>query len=603
MDRVEIGRNITLATLLLSLPFLAPVAVADDVVEGDTILKALKDELARSMTLQLGNLEKPYWIQYWVDDRLTTRMSASYGALINSGDNRSRSFHSQVRVGSYDLDSSNFAGGGGGGFRGRRGGGRRPRGGGGGGGTQLPIDDNYIALRQAIWAATDRAYKGAVDTLTQKRTYMEDRNIKDRPADFTKMEPTTSLQSRVTLSIDRGEWEENLRRISAHFDRFPQIHNSSVNLVASAENRYMVNSEGSLLRDGDTSVLLRISADSQADDGEVLSDGLAYFVDSPEQLPAVPDIISDIDTMVKGLDRAVKAPVLEDYAGPVLFDGLASAQMFEQILAGGMAGRPVAVGTERRRRGRGDLEGRLGKRILPSSFQVFDDPRPGQFADMFLAGHYLIDDEGVPTRRVDLVVDGKLKTMTMSRTPTKKLTGSNGHGRRSRGGDPRAALGCLYVESTSTLPPAELKKALIEAAEDQGLEYGLRVTSLRGNSGGGGDIAALIARFRRGGGRGGAGGGGGLSDPIYVYKVYVEDGREEPVRGCEFGELNVRTLTSISAAGDRQTVYNRPGGGGAPLSIIAPSILFEALALASIDQEAQRKPILEAPHARDKTDK
>jgi hypothetical protein len=89
-----------------------------------------------------------------------------------------------------------------------------------------------------------------------------------------------------------------------------------------------------------------------------------------------------------------------------------------------------------------------------------------------------------------------------------------------------------------------------------------------------------------------------VGDPIAVYKVYVKDGREEPVRGCEFAELNVRSLRRIIAAGEKQTVHNAVGGGSAPASIIAPAVLFEELELSRIKQEAEAKPILTAPHAR-----
>ena len=57
-------------------------------------------------------------------------------------------------------------------------------------------------------------------------------------------------------------------------------------------------------------------------------------------------------------------------------------------------------------------------------------------------------------------------------------------------------------------------------------------------------------RMQRGGGQ------PPLPDPVAVYKVYVDDGREELVRGCEFGQITVASLRRILAAGDRATVHN-----------------------------------------------
>ena len=55
----------------------------------------------------------------------------------------------------------------------------------------------------------------------------------------------------------------------------------------------------------------------------------------------------------------------------------------------GVAGQVEPVGSQRRNvPGTEDLEKRLGKRILPTSFQVHDDPRVQEFQGTPLAGHY-----------------------------------------------------------------------------------------------------------------------------------------------------------------------------------------------------------------------
>ena len=82
---------------------------ADQVPADDIVFKALGDELKRSMTLHLEDLEKPYFIQYTVEDSVTYHVSATYGSILRSGQDHSRVLHSQVRVGSYELDNSNFS--------------------------------------------------------------------------------------------------------------------------------------------------------------------------------------------------------------------------------------------------------------------------------------------------------------------------------------------------------------------------------------------------------------------------------------------------------------------------------------------------------------
>jgi len=562
------------------------LALPDQVPDNDVVFKALGDELKRSMSLRLEGLDQPYFIQYAVDDSTSYHISATQGGLLSSDQSRSRVLHSQVRVGSYELDNSNFTGRGGPG--GRRGLSQS---------TELPTDDDYLALRHAVWLATDSQFKDAVEALTQKRAYMRDRTIEDRPRDFTKTGGITAIKDRAGFSFDRAVWEDYTRRLSAQLGEYRHVQDSGVSLTAGAEDRYLVNSEGSRLRYGDTGVLLRLTAEAQADDGERLSDQLVYYAASPAQLPAIADVLADVKKLADRLGAATKASILEDYTGPVLFDGLASAQLFRQLLARGIAGQPDSVGSQRRgSAGTDDLENRLNKRILPATFQIYDDPSGEKIQGAFLAGHYLFDDEGIPAQRVEIVVDGKLQGMVMSRAPTKHFAQSNGHGRRSGGESPRSAVGCLYIESTKNETPEDLKKELIDAAEAEGLKYGLRISAIRGRPAGGPGGAG-----GRGGGRGGFGGGGAsrvIGDPISIYKVYVADGREEPVRGCEFSSVDVRSLRKIIAAGNVPTVHNSAGGASPASSVIAPAVLFEEMELSPIKQEAEKKPILEAPHAR-----
>ncbi|HKX62135.1 MAG TPA: metallopeptidase TldD-related protein [Verrucomicrobiae bacterium] len=540
---------------------------------ADPLFKALQDEMKRSMSLQLEELASPYFIQYSVDDTEIERVTASYGALTSSGPSRSRTLQALLRVGTMELDNSNFVGG--------RGFGRR-------GSSELPLDNDYLALRQAIWRATDGLYKGAVETLTQKRAYLKDHTIEDRPHDFSKATATTAILDTVTLSFDRKKWEGYVRQISDQFSKHRHIQNSEVRLIAGVENRYLVNSEGSRLRYGMAEVSLRIGAESLASDGERMTDDLEYSGRTPAQLPPISTVIADVQRLAERLTAAAKAPVLNDYSGPVLIEGLASPLLFRQLLARGILGVPDPVGLARRTtQGPEDLEKRMGKRILPTTFHVYDDPRPQEFQGTPLAGHYLYDDEGLPAQRVDIVVSGKLQGMLMSRTPTKRFSQSNAHGRR--GSDQaRAAVGNLFIESSAPKSAADLKKALLKAADDEGLEYGIRIEGLQSR-----DASDLPpARSRR------VGSGRGVGDPVRVYKVYVADGREELVRGCEFRGLDERSMRRILAAGNTPVIDNRVISSTPSSSVIAPAVLFEEIELTKIERESERKPFLPSPQSR-----
>ncbi len=596
------NRNIVHSIVLIPLMIfaIAPVTLRgesppnDALPDNDVVMRALVDELSRSMSLQMEDLEKPYFIQYAVQDAVTYELNASYGALTSSKRDRSRTLYTDVRVGSYELDNTNFADGGFGfGF----GGGSR----GGGGRAMLPIDDDYTAIRQAVWWQTDNMYKTAVETLTKKRAYMEDKKLDDRPDDFVKLDPVEHVDPSAELVFDKKAWEAKLKRISAYFEKHPQIQDSSVQLLAGASNDFVVNSEGSRVRTGDTGVLLIVTAEMQAEDGMRISDSRSYAEERINKLPAVEKVLADLDEMIVNMSSVAKAPMLESYTGPVLFDGMAAGQVFREMLAGGVAGSVNPVGTQRRSfQGSENLEKKIGQRILPRSFNIYDDPNIKTFGDTYLFGHFEYDDEGIKAKRVDIVVDGKLKNMALSRVPTKKLSGSNGHGRRPMGGgSATAAIGNLFIEDEDAVSSDELKQELIDAAKDEGLEYAIRVKSVRSTSLGSSqnDIMAFFMNMQRGR-------SGGIGDPVYAYKVYVDDGREELIRGVEFGSVTTRALKRILASGKDRTVYNYIGigfgGATPPTSIIAPPVLFEELELSRIEQEQDNLPLMENPIARKK---
>jgi len=561
----------------------------DVLSESDVITRALVDELQRSMTLQMEDLERPYFIQYTVDDSLVYDISASYGALTSCDRDRSRRLIVQTRVGSYELDNTNFS---------------DDRGfysfGGGGDQASLPLEEDYTAIRHAVWFATDAAYKGAVETLTKKRAYLKDKNFEERPDDFSRAPVVEDAQPAVKFTFDKQRWQENLRQLSSRFKEHARIQDSGARLYVGVSHRYLVNSEGSKLRMGDSGALLIVNAECQADDGMRLSDSRTYAGETVADLPPLERIGKDIDEMVAKLTALAKAPILEQYSGPVLFEKTASPQMFRKMLAEGVVGKPEPVGTARRSfAGAEDLQKKLNHKIMPKALSAHDDPTVKEVSGQFLFGHYRYDDEGVKAHRVDLVVDGKLVNLAMSRTPTKKLSESNGHGRMAPGDtEIQPAIGNLVIQAKKGWSRERLTRALIDAAAEQDLEYGLRVESIRAP-----DIAAsqadmimMFMRMRRGGNV------DRLGDPIYAYKVYVDDGHEELVRGCEFGTMPSRTLKKIIAVGDEPAVYSYIGvgiGGATPPSaIVAPAVLFEEIDVSKIEREHDKLPILRAPAAR-----
>ncbi len=545
--------NWQLAIPILALQALAqPFAHAEgDAKNDDVVMRAMVDELDRSSKeLVLSDLSRPYFIQLNAQDRQMYTQSAAYGGLQRSNQSHQRTIGVRIRVGSYGLDNTNF---------------RRAFGQAG----SLPLDDDYAALRHNIWLLLDQDYKQAVETYAQKQAYLKDKTVEDRPDDFATASSTTVIEPVGKIDFDRAAWEKNLVQLSERFKKHPKIQDSSVTLFAGGVTKWIVNTEGTRLRMGDSGIQIQIQAELQAGDGMPISDFRTYLGERVDQLPTIDKMLTDIDEMCTRLVELAGAARLEQYTGPVLFEPLAAAKVFDALLGEGFCARPLPLGS-----GAEDnsLEKKIGLRILPRTFHVYDDPGPKSFENTILAGAYVYDDEAVAARRVDLVDKGILKTLVSGRSPTKKIKQSSGHGRTPGFGDARASMGSWYITADDGLTSDELRQELLQTARDEGLDFALRVAAVE------------------------EGQTGSVGDPIYAYKVFVTDGHEEPVRGLQFRPVETRTLKRILAAGKERRAYNSVSGVSS--TIISPAMLFEELELTKIEGEFDKLPILLSPATR-----
>src|SRR6185436_2529741 len=90
-------------------------------------------------------------------------------------------------------------------------------------------------------------------------------------------------------------------------------------------------------------------------------------------------------------------------------------------------------------------------------------------------GGYTYDFEGVAAKRVELVDDGVVKDLLMSRVPREDLVGSNGHG-RALGTARRDALpGVVRVDPAHEIGTKRLEKKALRMARQAGHDYVLVV--------------------------------------------------------------------------------------------------------------------------------
>lgn len=584
------------------LSFLIAVSLAW--AEEDVVMKAMRDELTRSMKqLQVENLEKPYFIAYRVEETNDARVSATFGSLLIRNENHRRLLTVEVRVGDYALDNTNFL--------------SMNFGPAGvvhsfGGSLQLPLENDYGEIRRQIWLATDSAYKKAVEDLARKRAALENKTRPEELPDFSKEQPTTITEPAAPLRVDLDKAEILVRHLSGLFGEMPQISVSSVQLEASDLDMRYINSEGTVLRRTTPSVVLRVFAATQASDGMPLNDFVTAHARSLKELPEAGELDAQVRAMGTRLEKLRAAALPERYTGPVLFEGQAAAELFSQ----GMAPRLVAL-----RRPVSDnpqfemfsghienpFQNRLGTRVLPEFMGIVDDPTITEYRKIPLLGGYKVDNDGVLARPTTLVENGVLKTLLATRDPVPGVLHSTGN---RRGSSPVPSNLILTVQNG--LGKKEMKEKLLTLMKRRGKEYGVVVRRM-GNpflpeaQG----IGLVLMEFFF---PGVAGQGAASPRAILAYKVYL-DGREELIRNAELEGISPASFKEILSASEEHIVYtspfmplggalfsfltsgNAPGDTRAPnVSYVVPSLLFDEVTVRPRSGEIPRPPISKHPH-------
>jgi len=517
---------------------------------SDPLLHAMQQELDREKGLLLPGMQRPYFIEYRLDDIATYEAVANYGALTQEASNHQRVVRVTVRIGDYTTDSSSSRG---------------------DGTIELaPTDDNPLALQYALWTATDTAYKNALRAYSAKQASLKQFQSTQNQPDFAQAKPIVQVSPLVSLDLDRNEWKRRIIDASGLFASDPDLRSfaehvqySIANIRGIALNRYLVNTEGTMVRNGYAGYSGAISVGGQAADGMRLSRDNGTVATSAKELESAAAFRKRAIDDLKSFEELRNAPVVsaEDYHGPVLFSGDAMADVFDRLFIPNIEADRPEMGTTARTTGA--YSSSYKSRVLPQMLSVTDDPLQTKFDGQSLLGAYAIDDEGVPAQSVDIVVHGKLENFLIGREPVKDFDTSNGHGRAALAQAPHSRAGVVLIKADQPVSKEELNKRLLAMAKEQGK-----------------DVYAVDTL-------------GGELLPRLLYRV-KPDGTRELVRGAVFDELDNRSLRSdIVAAGNDPYVSNSLGA--VPQTTIAPSMLFDDIGVKRATIEQQKLPYYPPP--------
>ena len=538
----------------------------------DKLLGLLKEELAQQMKELKDEEFPPYHMNYRVIDVTSSVVSASFGALMNSQQYRSRTLVPQIRLGDEKLDNFRFNQMGAAMSRYQ-----------GPSVARLPLDEenNEDAVRQAIWDEVNNRYKFAVD-MYQKTKAESSVNVEeeDKAPYFSEAKVEKYYEAPLPaekMTIDMDQWAARMKEISAVFKNQPGIMKGDAIMIYTVERRYFVNNEGTEVVQNLPYARIMVFGETKADDGMELPLNLSYFAYDPADLPANDKIIADAKEMVKTLEALRVAPVVDPYTGPALLSGPASGVFFHEIFGHRIEGQRMKSENDGQ-----TFKKMVGQLVLPADMHVYDDPTLRKYAGEDLNGFYKYDDQGVKAERVDVVVNGKLNDFLMTRTPIDGHPRTNDHARASDEFDPVSRQSNLVIETSNPKTPEELRQLLIEEVKKQGKEYGYffkEVTSGFTFTGKGATNSFNVT-------------------PLEVYKVFADGRPDQLVRGVDLIGTPLSMFSNIIYAGNDARVFTGMCGaesGSIPVTAISPTILVNKV-------ETQRKaksqdilPILPAP--------
>lgn len=528
------------------------------------ILDILKAENDRQIAALRKAPEPAYYLAYQLVEQRVVSLEAEGGALISDNDDTARNLDVEVRVGSPKLDNTRAIASDNNNLNApltRRG--------------IVPFGEDKQALSHALWLETDRRYHEAVTALGYVRQDQATLSKQGTDPDFSSAPAQVYVGKPAQLKFDKAQWIERLKRCSAKALSDPATR-GTCGVVFQVNTAYFVNSEGTQLQLSWTNAQLSVSVGVKAEDGMNLSRLEQRFGRTPADLPNDAEVDKMIKTVTTDLANLHEAPLAEPYVGPAILEGRAAGVFFHEVFGHRIEGHRQKDTTSGR-----TFASYVGKDIAPEWLSIYDDPQLVTLNGVQLNGFYRFDDEGVKAQRVQLVDKGKLVGFLMSRNPIPGFSQSNGHGRRSPGLPPVARQGNLVVETTRSLPRAEMEKMLIDEIKRQKRPYGMIFTDI---SGGFTNTSAFAPQAFK-------------VNPVMAYRIYP-DGRKELVRGIDISGTPLVALQSIRAASREVETFNGVCGaesGWVPVSASAPSLLIERIEVEKGFIPPDRKPLLDAP--------
>lgn len=518
------------------------------------IFQAMQDEMQRNMEqLCLPGSSKPFFLDYTLKFNDSFEIAGSLGSIINVIRQDSSAVGSvRLLIGDYHRDNDLRYDGGG--LR-----------------LSVPADGDYNEIRRSLWLATDAAYKDALQQYAGKTGYLKSHPLsaeEEQMNDFSRQEVTGRLVTEKAYQLDEEQWKKRIASLSAIFQRYPKLQNTTVVMYGLSSMTYKVTSEGLKLQEPSGQVTISARASVLGTDMVRINDGWSMTVSAPDDLPDMKELEKQITDFAEGLLRLSELePVKEYYAGPVLFEDAACVNVFASNLL--QMGQLVAVRRPAGSPAGAAFDGRMERKILDSRLSVKNLTALQSYNGTPLLGHYDLDAEGiVPAKELTLIENGILRRQLNGRVPTLKAPLSTGSTRFALTADQVYAgtvPGIVHISCDKGVKMEKMKQALRKSAQEENLPYAYIIRKMAGQ-------ASL------------------------VYRVDTKTGEETQVRAGELANIDLMKLKRLTAISSQEQVKNYLYNNLFPSSIICPkAILVEDVEMNAASLRKEEKSPLTFP--------
>lgn len=550
---------------------------------ADPMLQALREEVQRSLSLQLPGAAAPHLVIARVVDEARREVSASLGAIIDDEATRNRQLTVEVKVGDTRLDSGNYLADGEPTVR----------------SEEVPYESGagqgFLALRRELWLLADASYKAGAAVLEGRRskpkgearplrTWSEDppgRSGAKGPPELAELPDSTQLR-------------ELARSVSAVF-RASALDDGRVRVKVWSRTKATVASDGTSVMDQETWWLATIAALAHADDGTPIVDHRVLAGPMASLAASRDALLAAANSLIPEIEAQRQAPILGDWVGPIWFRAKAAPQLLESLLNTEISATPPAEAAAGAASEGTSWSRRISRRVLPRGVQLTDDPGASQAHGLPLIGTYQFDDEGSPAQNVALVRDGRLEHLLSGRVPSLSEPHTNGHGRASVGAPGRGKIGNLLfeVDAPQAWSSKRMQSALLAEAREEGVDGGVIIDLLDDPAATTELLPAEDTAIPD------------LPRPLIAYRVHA-DGRSEAVRVGTLVGMTVQALAHLKGLGSEYSVhsYLAPGGmistqrrqhGDLPTTIVAPSLLLGDIELRAPLETSPQQLLLGRP--------